>query len=39
MKKYKIEQLISNVQTTVNEVLKNCEVKVYGSYATGLELP
>ena len=39
MKKYKIEQLIANVQSTVNEVLKNCEIKVYGSYATGLALP
>ena len=39
LKKYIIEKLIQNVQTTVNEVLKSCEVKIYGSYATGLSLP
>ena len=38
-KQFIIEKIISNVQSTVNEILKNYEVKIYGSYATGLSLP
>ena len=38
-KKFMIEKIISNVQSTVNEIFKNYEVKIYGSYATDLSLP
>jgi len=34
-----IDKLIFNVQSIVNDVLKNYEVRIYGSYATGLSLP
>ena len=38
-KKYIIEQLIANIQMSINERIENIEVKIYGSYATGLSLP
>ena len=38
-KKYIIEQLIANIQMSINERIEDIEVKIYGSYATGLSLP
>ena len=38
-KKFIIEQLIANIRMTVNECFQDLEVKIYGSYATGLHLP
>ena len=38
-KKYIIEQLIANIQMSINERIEDIEVKIYGSYANGLSLP
>ena len=38
-KKYIIEQLIANIQMSINERIDDIEVQIYGSYRTGLSLP